>query len=210
MSGLTSEPSESVDPGTSAPAGAAPPAVIVLAAGGGTRMKSAKSKLLHEVAGHSLLSYVVDAATAVEPERVIVVVGHARDQVEAHLAEIAPHVTVVVQGDEAYGSGYAVQCALAQLPDLNGEVLVTVADVPLLTGETLSGLVAEHRAQLASATVLTARVPDPTGYGRIVRDADGLVGHLDRRLRARPPGRQLCAHLHRRRPAGCLGGHRGG
>ncbi len=141
-------------------------------------MKSSRSKLLHEVAGHSLLSYVIAAATAVEPEHVVVVVGHARDQVEAHLAEIAPHVTVVVQGDEAYGSGYAAQCALAQLPDLHGEVLVTVADVPMLTGETLSDLIAEHRTQLASATVLTARVPDPTGYGRIVRDADGLVSAI--------------------------------
>jgi bifunctional UDP-N-acetylglucosamine pyrophosphorylase/glucosamine-1-phosphate N-acetyltransferase len=153
-------------------------AVIVLAAGGGTRMKSSRSKLLHEVAGHSLLNYVLDAATEVGPEHVVVVVGHARDQVEAHLAEIAPHVTVVVQGDAAYGSGYAAQCALEQLPDLQGEVLVTVADVPLLTGDTLAGLIAEHRTRRAAATVLTARVPDPAGYGRIVRDADGLVSAI--------------------------------
>jgi bifunctional UDP-N-acetylglucosamine pyrophosphorylase/glucosamine-1-phosphate N-acetyltransferase len=153
-------------------------AVVVLAAGGGTRMKSSRSKLLHEVAGHSLLSYVIDAATAVEPEHVVVVVGHAREQVEAHLAEIAPHVTVVVQGEAAYGSGYATQCALEQLPELAGEVLVTVADVPLLTGETLAGLIAEHRTHQAAATVLTARVPDPTGYGRIIRDSDGLVSAI--------------------------------
>jgi bifunctional UDP-N-acetylglucosamine pyrophosphorylase/glucosamine-1-phosphate N-acetyltransferase len=153
-------------------------AVVILAAGGGTRMKSSRSKLLHEVAGRSLLSYVVDAATEVGPEHVVVVVGHARDQVEAHLAEIAPHVTVVVQGEEAYGSGYATRCALDQLPDLAGEVLVTVADVPLLTGETLAGLIAQHRSEGAAATVLTARVPDPTGYGRIIRDADGRVSAI--------------------------------
>jgi bifunctional UDP-N-acetylglucosamine pyrophosphorylase/glucosamine-1-phosphate N-acetyltransferase len=153
-------------------------AVVVLAAGGGTRMKSGRSKLLHEVAGHSLLSYVLDAATGVGPEHVVVVVGHAREQVEAHLAEIAPHVTVVAQGEAAYGSGYAAQCALEQLPDLQGEVLVTVADVPLLTGETLAGLVAEHRRQRAAATVLTSRVPNPTGYGRIVRDDDGQVSAI--------------------------------
>ena len=153
-------------------------AVLILAAGGGTRMKSSRSKLLHEVAGHSLLSYVIDAATAVEPEHVVVVVGHAREQVEAHLAEIAPHVTVVVQGDAAYGSGYAAQCALEQLPELTGEVLVTVADVPLLTGETLLGLITEHRNHQAAATVLTSRVPDPTGYGRIIRDGAGEVSAI--------------------------------
>ena len=171
-------PDVPVDP--SASPSAAPPrspvaAVIVLAAGEGTRMRSSRSKLLHEVAGHSLLSYVLNAATAVEPEHVVVVVGHAREQVEAHLAEVAPHVTTVVQGAESYGSGYATQCALAALPDLTGDVVVTVADVPLLSGETLRALVDDHRSRGAAATVLTARVPDPAGYGRIWRDADGAV-----------------------------------
>ncbi|GAA1427486.1 bifunctional UDP-N-acetylglucosamine diphosphorylase/glucosamine-1-phosphate N-acetyltransferase GlmU [Microlunatus lacustris] len=150
-------------------------AVVVLAAGEGKRMRSARSKLLHEVAGHSLLSYAVTAATTLQPQHVVVVVGHLREQVEAHLAEIAPHVTTVVQGDEAYGTGYAVQCALAALPELHGDVVVTYGDVPLLDGDTLAGLLADHRAQGAAVTVLTAQVADPTGYGRVVRDGSGHV-----------------------------------
>ncbi len=149
-------------------------AVVILAAGEGKRMKSSRSKLLHEVAGHSLLSYAVTAATTIQPERVVVVVGHLRDQVEAHLAEIAPHVTTAVQ-EEQRGTGHAVQVALDALGDLDGEVIVTYGDVPMLTGETLAGLLAEHRNRQAAVTVLTAQVPDPTGYGRILRDADDLV-----------------------------------
>jgi bifunctional UDP-N-acetylglucosamine pyrophosphorylase/glucosamine-1-phosphate N-acetyltransferase len=161
---------------------ARPAAVIILAAGEGKRMKSAKSKLLHELAGHSLLSYAVRTATTLQPQQVVVVVGHGRDQIEAHLAEIAPHVATAVQ-EQQLGTGHAVQVALEQLGELSGEVVVTMGDVPMLTTETLAALLLEHRAQQAAATVLTARVPDPTGYGRILRDADemviGVVEHRD-------------------------------
>ncbi len=149
-------------------------AVVILAAGEGTRMKSSRSKLLHEIAGHSMLSYAVTAATTVQPEHIVVVVGHLRDQVEAHLAEIAPHVLTAVQ-EEQLGTGHAVQVALGQLADLSGDVIVTMGDVPMLTGETLTALLLEHRQQDAAATVLTAKVPDPTGYGRILRDTEGLI-----------------------------------
>jgi bifunctional UDP-N-acetylglucosamine pyrophosphorylase / glucosamine-1-phosphate N-acetyltransferase len=137
-------------------------------------MKSSRSKLLHEIAGHSMLSYAVTAATTLQPEHVVVVIGHLRDQVAAHLAEIAPHVLTAVQ-EEQLGTGHAVQVALDQLADLTGDVIVTYGDVPMLTGETLTALLAEHRSSRAAATVLTAEVPDPTGYGRILRDADGTV-----------------------------------
>ena len=162
-------------------AGSAPPpvgAVVILAAGEGTRMKSSRSKLLHELGGHSMLSYAIDAATALQPERIVVVVGHLREQVEAHLAEVAPHVTIAVQGDEAYGTGYAVRCALETVGEVHGEIVVTYGDVPLLTSETLAALVADHRSKGSAATVLTADVPDPTGYGRVVRDSDDLVGRI--------------------------------
>jgi len=149
-------------------------AVVILAAGEGKRMKSSRSKLLHEIAGHSMLSYAVTAATTVQPEHIVVVVGHFRDQVEAHLAEIAPHVLIAVQ-EEQLGTGDAVQAALGQVADLTGDVLVTMGDVPMLTGETLAALLEEHRARRAAATVLTAQVPDPTGYGRVLRDGDGRV-----------------------------------
>jgi len=152
-------------------------AVIVLAAGGGTRMKSARPKVLHELAGHSLLSYALSTAAQVQPDRVVVVVGHQREQVVEHLAEVAPYVTTAVQSEQR-GTGHAVQCALAELGDSDGEIVVTMADVPLLTGETVAALVAAHRVAAAAATVLTSRVPDPSGYGRVVRDADGWVSEI--------------------------------
>jgi bifunctional UDP-N-acetylglucosamine pyrophosphorylase / glucosamine-1-phosphate N-acetyltransferase len=149
-------------------------AVVILAAGEGKRMKSSRSKLLHEIAGHSMLSYAVTAATTMQPQHIIVVIGHLRDQVAAHLAEIAPHVLTAVQ-EQQLGTGHAVQVALDQLADLTGDVIVTMGDVPMLTGETLAALLLQHRASRVAATVLTAQVPDPTGYGRILRGADGMV-----------------------------------
>ncbi|MDN5771571.1 MAG: bifunctional UDP-N-acetylglucosamine diphosphorylase/glucosamine-1-phosphate N-acetyltransferase GlmU [Microlunatus sp.] len=143
-------------------------------------MKSARSKLLHEIGGHSMLSYALAAATEIQPQHIVVVVGHQRDQVQAHLAEIAPHVRTAVQ-DQQLGTGHAVQCGLAALADLErlpSEIVVTYGDVPMLTSETLAALLADHRAQRAAVTVLTAVVADPTGYGRVVRDADGLLTHI--------------------------------
>jgi bifunctional UDP-N-acetylglucosamine pyrophosphorylase/glucosamine-1-phosphate N-acetyltransferase len=140
-------------------------------------MKSSRSKLLHEIAGHSMLSYAVTAATTMQPQHIMVVIGHLRDQVAAHLAEIAPHVLTTVQ-EQQLGTGHAVQVALEQLADLTGDVIVTMGDVPMLTGETLSALLLQHRTSQAAATVLTAQVPDPTGYGRILRDADGMVSGI--------------------------------
>ncbi len=157
-------------------------AVVVLAAGGGTRMKSSRSKLLHEVAGRSMLSYAIDAAAELEPEHLVVVVGNKREQVEQHLGDIAPHVRTVVQAEQR-GTGHAVMCGLADLGELSGDIVVTYADVPMLTNETLADLVASHRSQSDAVTVLTARVPDPTGYGRIIRDDEagvaGIVEHKD-------------------------------
>ena len=121
-----------------------------------------------------MLSYTVTAATTLQPEHIIVVIGHLRDQVAAHLAEIAPHVQTAVQ-EKQLGTGHAVQVALDQLADLTGDVIVTMGDVPMLSGETLTALLVEHQTSQAAATVLTAQVPDPTGYGRILRGADGMV-----------------------------------
>ncbi len=166
-------------------------AVVILAAGEGTRMKSTRSKLLHELGGHPMLSYAVDAATALQPERIVVVVGYLREQVEAHLAEVAPHVTIAVQGSDAYGTGYAVRCALEVVGDVKGEIVVTYGDVPLLTSDTLAGLVADHRARGSAATVLTADVPDPTGYGRVIRDAGGLVSQIVEHKDATPDERAV-------------------
>lgn len=153
-------------------------AVIVLAAGGGTRMKSQTSKLLHEVAGRPMLSWAVAAARGLEPANLVVVVGHARDQVEAHLASDDPDVRIAVQAEQK-GTGHAVACGLEGLGELTGEVVVTYGDVPMLTADTLRHMVDAHREQGNTVTVLTAEVDDPTGYGRILRDGDAVVGIVE-------------------------------
>ncbi len=154
-----------------------PAAVIVLAAGEGTRMKSATPKVLHRMCGRSLLEHAVLAAADLEPEHLVVVVRHARDQVTAHLAEIAEQVAglVVADQDEVSGTGRAVQCGLRALPPLSGTVVVTYGDVPLLSTATLRGLLEEHGERGNAVTVLTAEVADPTGYGRVRRDDSGTV-----------------------------------
>ncbi len=157
-------------------------AVIVLAAGEGKRMRSALPKVLHEIGGRTLVGHAVEAAQGVS-DRVVVVVGHGREQVTAHLADVAPDARIAVQ-DQQNGTGHAVQCALAAAGDISGGiVVVTYGDVPLLTGQTLAELVALHQDRGAAVTVLSAQVPDPTGYGRIVRSPDGtfeaIVEHRD-------------------------------
>jgi bifunctional UDP-N-acetylglucosamine pyrophosphorylase/glucosamine-1-phosphate N-acetyltransferase len=151
-----------------------PAAVIVLAAGEGTRMKSATPKVLHAISGRSLVGHVVAAARALEPEHLLVVVGHAREQVTAHLTETDAAVRTAVQ-HEQNGTGHAVRAGLAELPELTGTVVIAAGDTPLLTPDTLRALVEAHAADGNAVTVLTAEVPDPTGYGRIVRGDGGSV-----------------------------------
>lgn len=156
-------------------------AVVIMAAGAGTRMKSAIPKVLHRIAGKSMVALAVDAADALTPQRLVVVVGHQREMVSEHLAEIAPHVSIAVQ-EQPLGTGDAVRAGLSVLPGIAGEVVVTSGDVPLLTGDTLRELVAAHRGGGNAVTVLTAVVPDPAGYGRIIRDGDEvarIVEHAD-------------------------------
>ncbi|MCB7137017.1 bifunctional UDP-N-acetylglucosamine diphosphorylase/glucosamine-1-phosphate N-acetyltransferase GlmU [Cellulosimicrobium marinum] len=183
----------------------APAAVIVLAAGEGTRMKSSTPKMLHTIAGRSLLGHVLVAARSLDPELLAVVVRHERDRVAEHAQSVDAGVLVVDQ-DEVPGTGRAVQCALAALdaklhaqavvdgvPDgaegrglgdgLEGPVVVTAGDTPLLDGGTLAQLLAAHVADGNAVTMLTTELADATGYGRVVRDAAGdvqrIVEHKD-------------------------------
>ncbi len=152
-----------------------PAAVVVLAAGEGTRMKSATPKVLHEICGRSLVGHVVAASRELDPAHLVVVVGHAREQVTAHLTGIDADVRTAVQYEQN-GTGHAVRMALEELGGVvDGTVIVVCGDTPLLTGETLRRLAATHGADGNAVTVLTAEVPDSTGYGRIVRDAGGAV-----------------------------------
>lgn len=149
-------------------------AVVILAAGQGTRMRSRLPKVLHPLGGRPLIGHVLDTAAALQPSRIEVVVRHERDLVVQAVADLAPDVRVVDQ-DEVPGTGRAVQVALEDLGDFDGDVLVLSGDVPLLEPETLLALMSAHRADDAVATLLTARVDDPHGYGRVLRDADGGV-----------------------------------
>ncbi|MFF5260788.1 bifunctional UDP-N-acetylglucosamine diphosphorylase/glucosamine-1-phosphate N-acetyltransferase GlmU [Actinomadura viridis] len=163
-----------------------PAAVIVLAAGEGTRMKSRTSKVLHELCGRSMLGHVLAAARALEPDRLVVVVGHRREQVVEHLeragAGLVPRAEPVVQEHQG-GTGHAVRMALEQAwgsaqDELRGTVVVTNGDHPLLRGETLAELVRVHEDEGNAVTVLTTEMPDATGYGRILREGDGSVAAI--------------------------------
>jgi len=154
-----------------------PVAVIVLAAGEGTRMKSRIPKVLHSLCGRSMLGHALAAAGELDPHRLVVVVGHGQAEVGAEAARQAPDVSLVVQERQA-GTGHAVRMVIEALGDLPGTVVVTYGDMPLLRGQTLAALVREHAAAGNAVTVLTGRVADPSGYGRIVRDDRGALAEI--------------------------------
>jgi bifunctional UDP-N-acetylglucosamine pyrophosphorylase/glucosamine-1-phosphate N-acetyltransferase len=140
-------------------------------------MRSSTPKVLHGFGGRSLLGHAVVAASSLHPQQLVVVVGHGREAVIEHLTAIAPDARVAVQLEQL-GTGHAVACALEQVDVPGGTLVVTYGDVPLLAPETLAALVDRHDDAGAAVTVLTAEVADPTGYGRIVRDADGEVERI--------------------------------
>jgi bifunctional UDP-N-acetylglucosamine pyrophosphorylase/glucosamine-1-phosphate N-acetyltransferase len=167
-----------------------PAAVIILAAGEGTRMKNQTPKVLNQVCGRSMLGHVIAASRELGPGRLIVVTGHGRDKVTAHLAEHASDAEIVVQ-DRRGGTGHAVRVVIEAVGLIHGTVVVTYADTPLLRGSTLSGLVAAHQAQEAAVTVLTAMLDNPKGYGRIIRDADGAFTRIVEEADASPQQRAI-------------------
>ena len=173
-----------------------PAAVVVLAAGEGTRMRSATPKVLHTLAGRTMLGHALAAGGALQPDRLAVVVRHGRDEVAAHAQALEPGVLIADQ-DDVPGTGRAVQCALATLDAaaaaaqalagdavgsahvtaagragpavVDGPVLVMAGDVPMLDAGTLAELLDAHVADTNAVTVLTTEVGDPTGYGRVLR-----------------------------------------
>ncbi|PZU42242.1 MAG: bifunctional UDP-N-acetylglucosamine diphosphorylase/glucosamine-1-phosphate N-acetyltransferase GlmU [Arsenicicoccus sp.] len=155
-----------------------PSAVIILAAGQGTRMKSAIPKVLHRIGGRSLLGHAMYAARQAGPQHLAVVVRHERERVAAHVAELDAQAVVADQ-DEVPGTGRACECGLDALPaDLTGTVLVTMGDVPLLAGDTLLELTRVHEERGSAVTLLSAVVDDAGTYGRVVRDADGELAEI--------------------------------
>lgn len=155
-------------------------AALILAAGEGTRMKSPIAKVLHTLCGRSMIRYVIDAVRTVSPRRIIVVVGH---QAEAVADELDGENLEFVVQKERLGTAHAAMMAEPVLDGFDGTLLVLNGDTPLLTAATLREFVAHHRDGEAAATVLSAELDDPTGYGRIIRDGDGallrIVEHKD-------------------------------
>jgi bifunctional UDP-N-acetylglucosamine pyrophosphorylase/glucosamine-1-phosphate N-acetyltransferase len=150
--------------------------VIVLAAGGGTRMKSKTMKVLHPISGRTMIGHVMDAVAALEPRRVVAVVGSQREQVGPHIQELFPQAVLAVQETQD-GTGHAVRVAWEALDaaDRTGTVLVAYGDTPLLEGESLRAFAADHVAAGRGVSILSGVVVNPHGYGRVLRDETGEV-----------------------------------
>ncbi len=157
-------------------------AAIVLAAGAGTRMKSEKPKVAHEVLGKPLVNWVIDAAEEAGIGRIVAVVGHKREQVEPLVAGKA---SIVVQTEQR-GTADAVLSCREELADFDGSVLVLSGDCPLITSKTMRALADLREQENAAVVVLTMRPEDPFGYGRIIRDADGSVARIVEQKDATP------------------------
>jgi bifunctional UDP-N-acetylglucosamine pyrophosphorylase / glucosamine-1-phosphate N-acetyltransferase len=153
--------------------------VLVLAAGKGTRMKSARPKVLHHVAGAPMIEYVLSAAAALGAATRTIVVGHGAGQLQAALGAHAD-LRFVLQ-EPQLGTAHAVRQAEALFAGVTGTLVLLSGDVPLLSGDTLRALLARHEETAAAATVLTAVVNDPSGYGRIVRTGDDVAGIVEQR-----------------------------
>jgi bifunctional UDP-N-acetylglucosamine pyrophosphorylase/glucosamine-1-phosphate N-acetyltransferase len=147
--------------------------VLVMAAGLGTRMKSKRAKVLHELGGRPLIAHVVRAAKELAPEKIVVVVGHQAEEVEkATLAEAGELASFVLQAEQR-GTGHAMECARTLLENSDSLLLSIYGDVPLIRAETMRKLIEHHRATGAACSILSVRLENPTGYGRIIRDEQG-------------------------------------
>jgi bifunctional UDP-N-acetylglucosamine pyrophosphorylase/glucosamine-1-phosphate N-acetyltransferase len=180
-----------------AQATSAPLDVLILAAGLGTRMHSRTAKVLHQLGGRPLIAHVCHTAAALvkEGRPVHIVVGHQAEEVKAAVAqELGANGANFILQTEQRGTGDAVMCARAALADANSTLLVLSGDVPLMHHETLGALIHQHRthrAHGAACTLLTVKLEDPTGYGRIVRDADGRFERIVEQKDATPEERQI-------------------
>jgi bifunctional UDP-N-acetylglucosamine pyrophosphorylase / glucosamine-1-phosphate N-acetyltransferase len=149
-------------------------AVVVLAAGEGTRMRSATPKVLHKIAGLELLGHVLATATSLHTDRVVCVLRHEKERIENYIHAFYPQVLIAEQ-DEIPGTGRAAEAALGALADFDGDVLVLSGDVPLIDVESLSQLLEEHREAGNAATLVSMHLENPHGYGRIIRDRGDLI-----------------------------------
>jgi bifunctional UDP-N-acetylglucosamine pyrophosphorylase/glucosamine-1-phosphate N-acetyltransferase len=154
-------------------------------------MKSKTMKVLHEVGGRSMIGHVLTAVQAMEPARVVAVIGNQRDEVAAHIHEYVPECVLAVQ-EVLDGTGGAVRVGVESAEVSAGVVVVAAGDTPLLEGETLRRFAEEHEAAQRAVSVLTGVLPDPFGYGRIIRNAEGDVEAIVEEKDATPEQRQIC------------------
>jgi UDP-N-acetylglucosamine diphosphorylase/glucosamine-1-phosphate N-acetyltransferase len=148
-------------------------AVVILAAGQGTRMKSNKAKVLHEIAGRPMILYVTEAAQKIAGKNVIVVIGHQAPEVREILSESA-QLHFAYQ-EEQLGTAHAVQCAVPHIPDGCDEVVILCGDVPLIRTETITGLVEDHLSAERDISLLAVELENPYGYGRVLIDENRQV-----------------------------------
>ena len=167
--------------------------VIVLAAGGGTRMKSKTMKVLHPISGRTMIGHVLDAVASLRPHRVVAVVGNQREQVGPHIQELLPEAVLAVQETQD-GTGHAVRVAWEALDpaDRTGTVLVAYGDTPLLEGESLRAFAEDHVAAGRGVSILSGVVANPHGYGRVLRDAAGEVTGIVEQKDATEEQRAVC------------------
>jgi bifunctional UDP-N-acetylglucosamine pyrophosphorylase/glucosamine-1-phosphate N-acetyltransferase len=151
-------------------------AVAILAAGKGTRMKSQLPKVLHQLGSKSLVERVIDSCTLVKPDRQLVIIGYQGQQVKKTLTHLSQ--VEFVEQTEQLGTGHAIQQLMPHLADFQGDLLVLNGDVPLLRSETVAKLITTHQENRNAATLLTANLPNPQGYGRVFCDGNNLVTQI--------------------------------
>ena len=170
------------------PSSSAALAVVILAAGQGTRMKSDLPKMLHEAAGRPLLGHVIKRAQELEPQRIVVITGHGADAIETHFKDAG---VIFARQGEQLGTAHAFLCARQALEGYTGDFMVLYGDTPLMRFETLKVALEAHRAAAAGMTVITGTLPHATGYGRIVRDEKGEVVRIVEHKAATESERQI-------------------
>jgi bifunctional UDP-N-acetylglucosamine pyrophosphorylase/glucosamine-1-phosphate N-acetyltransferase len=171
----------------------AAPTAIILAAGRSMRMKSRRPKVMQEICGRAMLEYVLRACDDAGCQRVLVVVGHGKDQIMAHFAgerRDERHITWVEQAEQL-GTGHAAKMCQPELKRHPGDVLILAGDGPLVRGQVLQTLLRAHHAARAAASMATAVLDDPTGYGRVVRDAQGEFLGIVEEIDCTPEQRQI-------------------
>lgn len=150
--------------------------VIILAAGLGTRMKSDKAKVLHEVCGKAMIEYVVQTAALIAGSNIVVVVGHQAEHVKSVVDRIGS--VVYARQEEQLGTGHAVQCALPDVADSVTDIVILCGDVPLIRSQTINRLLETHFEERRDVSLLCVEVDEPKGYGRVILDGEGNLSAI--------------------------------